>query len=124
MVLGQIQGFASSLGNGANPARLSFSNTLASGATGGVNYTTDDTYGGGFGGSTSDCDFDSDNAFDTTFPAATTVSGTKVVHINGDLYINHNITYGTTWADLTQIPYFKVVTSISTKAFRSLTACM
>lgn len=109
MALGQIQGFASSLGNGSNPARLSFSNTLSAGNEGGVDYSNDDAYGGGFGGSTADCDFTSDDTYDTTFPASSTVSGTKVVYVTGDLYINHNISYGTSWADLTQMPSFKVV---------------
>lgn len=103
----EIFDFASSLGNIGTPISLSFANTNASATKSGGQY------GGSFG-SVPPCNLtpvsggQSPSAANPALPS--TINGTVTMYVNGNVYINHNITYATGPRNsVSDIPSFKLV---------------
>ncbi len=132
IAMGQIRKFTSALGTGSSSAGLSFANTTG--------LSPPDFLGGFFGGdncihnymddaasaavsntaaTTLDLSTLATNTYSYTPPTGNklTISGTIgtgkniYLYVSGDVYINNNITYNTTWTSENDIPYLQIVTN-------------
>lgn len=121
--LDQILDFSTSLSStNTPPVGLSFANTYSPADPTQLD-PTQGLFGGNFGGITADCDFTSDLSGVTKTNADLTIAGhtvalstREVYYVTGhDVYITAGATGGVVyagtggWANISQIPYFKVV---------------